>query len=61
MKEPIIKWRCLSCGMENESYPLRRHDMTYCKCGQSGVDAEEHYLRQLGDVVIISGDEIYDR
>jgi len=49
-----IKWKCKLCNDVVESNSLYRHDMNYCKCGNSAVDAEYYYMRCLGEVEFIS-------
>lgn len=43
-----FKWKCKECGSIQTSDPLQRHTMDYCKCGKTGVDAEEYYTRIMG-------------
>jgi len=49
-----IKWRCKSCGQTLFSNTKESHKMDWCKCGKSGVDAEEFYIRICGDAELIS-------
>ena len=50
-KTKIIRWECVSCGTINTSDRMSMHDMNWCKeCSQSAVDAEEHYMRVVGEV-----------
>jgi len=43
-----LKWQCNKCKDIVTSYSSSRHDMNFCKCGESAVDLEEHYQRSLG-------------
>jgi len=51
-------WKCKKCGDVQTSYSNRRHDMQMCKCGQSGVDLEEWYQRNIGSIEEVSREEI---
>jgi len=48
-----ITWKCGVCDSIQESYSNRRWDMDICKCGQSGMDLEESYSRQMGEIIIV--------
>ena len=48
-----IKWKCRKCGEEHISDTVEHHNANFCKCGKSGLDAEEHYTRILGEAEII--------
>lgn len=48
-----ITWKCGLCYSIQESFSNRRWDMDVCKCGQSGMDLEEFYSREMGKVIII--------
>jgi hypothetical protein len=58
-KDNYIYWKCSACGNVYKSNRLLRHNMNFCKCGQSGVDAEELYSRYIGKVQSINK-ELYD-
>lgn len=40
-----IKWKCSKCKDIVISNTKRHHQMDICKCGGSGLDAEEDYVR----------------
>jgi hypothetical protein len=46
----FVKWKCQLCNDEIVSDRREHHKMNYCKCKKSAVDAEEHYVRALGEV-----------
>jgi len=48
-----IKWKCLNCGRINFSNDMREHLMNVCKCGSSGIDFENEYVRCLGSLIIL--------
>lgn len=55
VKEPVRWiWQCGECEDVVVSYSHLRWNMNYCDCGESGVDLEEHYCRQLGPVKVLS-------
>ena len=56
-KERYIYWKCSKCNSHHKSDKQARWNMDMCKCQESGVDAEEHYSRWLGDSVEISIEE----
>jgi len=43
-----IKWKCKSCDDILTSDTKEHHNMDWCKCGKSYVDAEELYIRVGG-------------
>lgn len=43
-----LKWQCLECGDIIISNSKRHHQMDFCKCGKSGCDLEEDYMRWDG-------------
>lgn len=45
------KWKCKECEGEIITDSKSRHSMVSCEKGCSHVDAEEHYVRVLGDGV----------
>jgi len=58
---PEVKWKCKLCGDEIISNREETHKMDYCKCDKSAVDAEEHYVRYIGEVRFIKiSDNIQD-
>lgn len=53
--KPIkLIWECEICGDRVTSYSNHTHDMNFCKCGQSAVDLEEWYQRNMGKIKEIS-------
>lgn len=60
MKEGTIKltWRCKTCKDVKTSYSTIRHNMNFCKCGDSGVDLEEYYQRTMGSVEDLSREKL---
>jgi hypothetical protein len=46
-------WKCGACDDVVVSYSNIGYDMNYCQCGGSAVDLEEHYQRNMGEVVEI--------
>jgi hypothetical protein len=42
-------WQCEICEDEFITDCKARHDMVWCKCGKTGVDAEEYYTRCIGE------------
>lgn len=58
-QEPIrLIWQCELCKDVVISYSHLTHDMNYCDCGESAVDLEEHYQRNIGNVKQISRKQI---
>jgi len=58
MKNTIrLTWKCNYCNDVVISYSNLRHDMNMCDCGKSGVDLEEGYQRNMGDIQEISRKE----
>lgn len=47
-----IRVRCKICGEELDCTP-NRYVVVTCKCGKASADAEEHYLRLIGEVEVI--------
>jgi hypothetical protein len=43
-----LTWKCTLCNDVVVSDSSLRHDMNFCKCGETGVDLEEHYMRGYG-------------
>ncbi len=50
----ILEWRCGYCDSIQKSDSSKRWSMDYCKCGESFVDLEEHYQRNMGEVIVIN-------
>jgi len=48
MKKEILVWQCPKCKDIMCSNNWTRHQMDYCKCGESACDMEEHYTRFAG-------------
>lgn len=46
----LIKWKCLLCEHITVSNSFKRHQIDYCKCGKTFVDAEEFYTRHSDNV-----------
>jgi hypothetical protein len=47
---PEVKWKCKLCGDIVVSNREERHKMNRCKCKKSSVDAEDYYVRSIGEV-----------
>ena len=47
----IIKWKCKLCGDIVESDKSITHNMDYCKCEKSFVDAELYYVRYSPNII----------
>lgn len=45
-----IKWKCKYCGAIIISDTDKQHQMDFCKCRKSAVDAEKEYVRTMGKV-----------
>ncbi len=45
-----VKWECGKCKSVQKAYSHQRHQMSTCKCGESGVDLEQWYQRSMGSV-----------
>ena len=52
-KMTYIKLTCKECGDIIISNTKRHHEMNTCKCGKSGLDAEEEYSRMMGSYKFI--------
>jgi hypothetical protein len=50
----ILDWRCGYCDSIQKSDSSIRWSMDHCKCGESFVDLEEHYQRNMGEVIVIN-------
>ena len=46
----ILEWQCEICKDIQLSDSIRTHHMDYCKCGESAVDLEKGYQRDMGKV-----------
>ena len=44
----ILEWQCEYCKDIQLSDSIRRQHMDYCKCGESSIDLEEEYMREMG-------------
>lgn len=53
-------WKCKKCGDILVSRSDKRHDMNVCKCGQSGVDLEQWYQRNMGSIEPLNEKKIED-
>ena len=47
-KRRYILWQCEICEDEFITDGKARHDMVWCKCKKTAVDAEEWYTRFVG-------------
>lgn len=45
-----IKWKCKYCGAIIISDTDKQHQMDFCKCRKSAVDAEKEYVMTMGKV-----------
>ena len=54
MRSKRLIWQCPKCSDVVLSYNHLRHDMNTCDCGATSVDLEEHYMRTVGEPVVIS-------
>jgi hypothetical protein len=50
----LLEWRCGYCDSIQQSDSVKRWSMDYCKCGESFVDLEEHYQRNMGEVIVMN-------
>ena len=46
----ILEWQCEICKDIQLSDSIRTHHMDYCRCGESAVDLEDRYQRDMGKV-----------
>ena len=53
----ILEWQCEICKDIQLSDSIRRHHMDYCKCGESAVDLEDEYQRNMGKIKEIKRSE----
>lgn len=53
MKTTRLIWKCTKCEDVQVSYSDLRHNMNMCECGESGVDLEEYYQRNMGYIEVI--------
>lgn len=51
-----LTWQCELCKDVQTSCTTERHKMDFCKCGESGVDLEEHYMRAFGKIKELKND-----
>ena len=49
-----VTWECTECKDVVISDSSKRHDINFCKCGNSGFDLEEGYSRSCGNIREIS-------
>jgi len=52
---------CTKCGQELYSFTDERWSMTTCECGESSLDAELWYTREMGFVKVIDIKEFDSR
>ena len=55
-----ITWECGKCKSVQESFSNKRWDMDVCECGYSGMDLEEFYSREMGEVIILKEEILED-
>ncbi len=46
----ILEWQCEICKDIQLSDSIRTHHMDYCRCGESAVDLEDEYQRDMGKI-----------
>jgi len=55
MKNPIrLIWQCEKCEDVVISYSNLKHDINYCSCGETAVDLEEYYQKDIGKIKELS-------
>jgi hypothetical protein len=59
--DSFIYWKCGDCNSHHISDKKKRHQMDWCKCGNSALDAEEFYSRGIGNVIEITKEEYDNR
>lgn len=52
-----ITWKCNYCCSIQTSDSGKRWDMTVCSCGESALDLEEWYSREMGDIEYLKSEE----
>ena len=52
-KSKYTLWQCEMCGDEFLTDSKARHDMVWCECKKTAVDAEEGYYRFIGKPKLI--------
>ena len=57
-KMTLITWECNICKDVVVSDTTKEHQMNRCKCGVSACDAEEYYVRWVGNPTIITTTKI---
>lgn len=57
MNPQRVTWKCSACEDVVISYSHKRHDMNFCKCGETAVDLEEWYSRIVGKMPIFISTE----
>tara|TARA_R110000824_G_scaffold361407_1_gene549345 strand:+ start:266 stop:691 length:426 start_codon:yes stop_codon:yes gene_type:complete len=50
----ILDWKCGYCNSVQKSDSSKRWSMDYCHCGQSFVDLEDHYQRNMGEIIVLN-------
>lgn len=55
-KRRYTKWKCPKCNDEFITDSKARWQMKSCKEGCTSVDAEEHYIRFIGNKPIVVGE-----
>ena len=60
MKQIKLTWKCVKCNDIVISYSDVRHNINFCKCGESGVDLEEWYQRNTGNIKELKREEFID-
>lgn len=58
MEKVILTWKCGICNSVQKSYSHKRWEMDMCKCGKSGVDLEEYYQRNIGNIIEINRETV---
>lgn len=53
LKRRKIIWQCDECKDIQISDCSKRHQMDWCDCGKSAIDAEEYYTRCVGEVTYL--------
>lgn len=55
--ENLIYWVCGYCNSHHISDKKKRHQMDWCKCGETALDAEKYYIRMVGNPIEITKEE----
>ena len=56
-KKRYSLWRCGKCDDKFITDCRSRWDMVFCKCGESGIDDEEWYMRGVGNPVLVDSSD----